>query len=70
MLELLRNDRAPAALLMAEADAILALGVVIAKELGYPGIPVVEVGPARISGFDEEEDVHVEGPEIRSTRSP
>lgn len=43
MLELVREGRAPAAILMGRADAILALGVVVARELGYEPIPVVEV---------------------------
>ncbi len=42
MLELLREGRAPAAVVMGRADAILALGVVVARELGYADIPVVE----------------------------
>lgn len=43
MLELLREGRAPAAIVMGKADAILALGVVVGSELGYTPIPVVEV---------------------------
>ncbi len=42
MLELLRNGRAPAAVVLGEPDTILALGVVVARELGYPTIPVLE----------------------------
>jgi predicted aconitase with swiveling domain len=43
MLELLRHDRAPAALVLGRVDAILTLGVIVASELGYAPIPVVEV---------------------------
>jgi predicted aconitase with swiveling domain len=43
MLELLRNRVAPAAVLMGTADAILALGVVVGRELGYAPIPVLQV---------------------------
>ena len=43
MLELLRNGVAPAAVLMGTPDAILALGVVVGRELGYRPIPVLEV---------------------------
>jgi predicted aconitase with swiveling domain len=42
MLELLHNDVAPAALVMAEVDAILGLGVVAAEEIGLNGIPVLQ----------------------------
>ena len=45
MLELLRSKLAPAALLLARHDGILALGVLVARELGYGTIPVVEVTP-------------------------
>ncbi len=41
MLELMSIRRAPAALVLAEPDAILALGVVVAKEMNYGSIPVV-----------------------------
>ncbi len=44
MLELLRNDVAPAAIVLGSTDAILVLGVLVAEELGYPGIPLVDVG--------------------------
>jgi predicted aconitase with swiveling domain len=43
MLELLREGTAPAAILMQRPDAIVALGVVVARELGYASIPIVEV---------------------------
>ena len=42
MLELLYNDVAPAALVMAQVDAILGLGVVAAEEIGLNGIPVLQ----------------------------
>ena len=42
MLELLHNDVAPAALVMAEVEAILGLGVVAAEEIGLNGIPVLQ----------------------------
>ena len=41
MLELLRVGKAPAALLLGEVDAILTLGVVVAREMDYPTIPVL-----------------------------
>ena len=43
MLELIREHTAPAALLLGSADAIVALGVVVAGELGLPTVPVLEV---------------------------
>jgi len=42
MLELIREGKAPAALILGTADAIVALGVVVAGELGLLTLPVVE----------------------------
>jgi len=41
MLELMAIRRAPAGLVLAEPDAILALGVVVAREMDYGSIPVL-----------------------------
>ena len=41
MLELMAIGRAPSALILAEPDAILALGVVVAREMGHGAIPVL-----------------------------
>ncbi|MFZ5792224.1 MAG: aconitase X swivel domain-containing protein [Pseudomonadota bacterium] len=41
MLELMAERLAPAALIMAEPDAILSLGVVVAREMDYGSIPVL-----------------------------
>lgn len=61
MLELLRNRVAPAAVLMGRADAILALGVVVGRELGYPPIPVVEVAPEALAAVAAGTRVRVAG---------
>ena len=44
MLELLRNDVAPAAIILGSTDAILVLGILVAEELGYRSIPLIDVG--------------------------
>ena len=41
MLELLRQRHAPAAVLLGRVDAILTLGIIVAREMGYPAIPVI-----------------------------
>jgi predicted aconitase with swiveling domain len=46
MLELMSIQRAPAALVLAEPDAILSLGVVVAREMNYGSIPVVVLARA------------------------
>ena len=49
MLELLRGGVAPAAIVIAEPDAILVLGILVAGELGHPTIPLLRVGEAGIA---------------------
>jgi predicted aconitase with swiveling domain len=53
MLELIREHTAPAALLLGSADAIVALGVVVAGELGLPTVPVLEVPWEEILGLPQ-----------------
>ncbi|MEX0759304.1 MAG: DUF126 domain-containing protein [Tistlia sp.] len=53
MLELLREGRAPAGLLLASVDAILLLGVVVARELGYPPIPALRLEAAALAALPD-----------------
>ncbi len=43
MLELLHADCAPKALVLGNTDAILPIGVLVANEMGWPTIPVVQL---------------------------
>lgn len=52
-LELIHNKVAPAALLMGEADAILIVGCLVAKELGYKAPPVLHVERSVLAGLPE-----------------
>ena len=44
---------------MDEADAILSLGVVVGAELGYEGIPVLEVAVDVLDAWSEGTVLHV-----------
>jgi len=44
MLELLRNQVAPAGIVVGRPDAILVLGILVARHLGYGTIPVLSIG--------------------------
>ena len=46
MLELLRSGRAPAAIVLGRVDAIVGLGIVVARELGWPTVPLLLLEPA------------------------
>lgn len=50
LLELLYNGHAPRALLLGEVDAILCIGVIVAREMGYPTIPVLQCDVAALTG--------------------
>ena len=53
MLELLREGTAPAAILLGHADAILSLGVIVGEELGYAGIPILEMPVGELASFPQ-----------------
>ena len=63
MLELLRNEVAPAAIVLGSTDAILVLGILVAEELGYPSIPLIDVGG---EGFERLRDNSGDGGEVRA----
>ncbi|MBV8410567.1 MAG: DUF126 domain-containing protein, partial [Alphaproteobacteria bacterium] len=45
LLELLREGRAPAAIVLGRVDAIVGLGVLVAREMGWHAIPVALMSP-------------------------
>ncbi len=46
LLELLHAGNAPAAIVLGRADAIVALGVLVAREMGWATIPIVVMAPS------------------------
>ncbi|HTR87699.1 MAG TPA: DUF126 domain-containing protein [Reyranella sp.] len=46
LLELLHAGNAPAAIVLGRADAIVALGVLVAREMGWATIPIVVMPPS------------------------
>lgn len=46
LLELTRGGRAPAAILMADIDAILLVGLLVAREMGWPPPTALRLRPA------------------------
>jgi predicted aconitase with swiveling domain len=53
MLELIARGLAPAALLLGEVDAILTLGIVVAREMGHASLPALELAPADLAQLPE-----------------
>lgn len=53
LLELIRGKHAPAGILLGEGDAILALGSLVARELGWHPVPMVLVRPEELAGLPD-----------------
>ncbi|MGE0281548.1 MAG: DUF126 domain-containing protein [Rhizobiaceae bacterium] len=52
LMELVHNGKAPAALVLHEPDAILLLGLIVAKEMGWPTPVAVRLNRSGFSDFD------------------
>ena len=46
LLELLQSGHAPAAIVLGRTDAIVALGILVAREMGWATIPLALLAPA------------------------
>ena len=51
LMELVHNGQAPAALVLHEPDAILLLGLIVAKEMGWKTPVAVKLDGSRFAGF-------------------
>ena len=62
LLELVRNRHAPAALVLHEPDAILLLGLIVARQMGWPAPVAVRLDKSRFGVFeDKPPDVRADG---------
>lgn len=59
MLELLAAGLAPAAIVMGRLDAILGLGILVAREMGWPTIPLLILPPTDQAGYRDGERVAI-----------
>ena len=59
MLELLAAGFAPAAIVMGRLDAILGLGILVAREMGWHTIPLMVLPAADQAGFSDGERVAI-----------
>ena len=51
LLELIVAGTAPAAIILGQIDAILGIGILVAHELGYAGLPLLRLGPDEQAQF-------------------
>lgn len=62
LLELVHAGRAPAAIVLHEPDAILLLGLIVAKEMGHVTPMAVRLDASHFAGFDQLRiEVHANG---------
>lgn len=57
LLELLYRGNAPAAIVLGEIDAILGLGIIVAREMGWPTIPLATLPATAIAALPQDLDV-------------
>lgn len=69
LLELIHNDRAPAALVFAEDEAILTLGAMIAGEIFSKTIPIAALDPESFSRLAEQKTLTVDNGRVAFGRS-
>lgn len=61
MLELLRTAQAPAAVALGQPDAILGLGIVVAREMGWPTIPLYHLAAEAQSRIADGAEIAISG---------
>ncbi len=66
LLELLARGRGPAAIVLGEADQILTLGAVVAREMGHAAMPVVLLEPPLLQRLPTPLHIDAEGRQGRS----
>lgn len=70
MLELLHVGLAPAALILGEIDAIIGLGILVAREMGWPTIPLLLLPAADHARLPDRVIVDADGLIIRADAAP
>lgn len=64
LLELMQNKLGPRGIILAEVDLVVTLGVVVAKEMQFGNIPVVQVSKSQQYTLPEKVTINIKG-EIR-----
>jgi predicted aconitase with swiveling domain len=60
MLELSRNGQAPSAIVLGRVDAILGLGIVVAREMGWPAIPLYELDQREMERIEDGAEIAID----------
>lgn len=61
LLELISNGNAPAAIVLMEPDAILALAAIVGKELGHTALPILQVNREVFATLPDVLRIHQDG---------
>jgi uncharacterized protein len=59
LLELLHGDHAPAAIVLGRTDAIVGLGILVAREMGWATIPLAVMAPSEQEKISDGETIRV-----------
>jgi predicted aconitase with swiveling domain len=59
LLELLHGDHAPAAIVLGRMDAIVGLGILVAREMGWATIPLAVMAPSEQEKISDGETIRV-----------
>ena len=70
MLELVRGGHAPAGLLLVEPDAILLLGIIVAREMGWTAPPAVQLSAEHMRDLADGDYVLDDGGLSRVSAAP
>jgi predicted aconitase with swiveling domain len=60
MLELSRTGQAPSAIVLGRVDAILGLGIVVAREMGWPAIPLYELDQREMERIEDGAEIAID----------
>jgi predicted aconitase with swiveling domain len=61
LLELFRRQRAPSGIVLVEADMVVVLGAVVAREMGFDSIPVVRISEPEFLKLPETASIDLSG---------
>jgi predicted aconitase with swiveling domain len=68
LMELVHNGHAPTAIVLHEPDAILLLGLIVAREMGWPTPVAVRLDRASFAAFDGREVTVTANGDVSATR--
>ena len=69
LLEVLHGDNAPAAIVLGRPDAIVGLGILVAREMGWRTIPLVVVAADEQAVIPDDSELTIPSAPLRAATS-